>query len=285
VVIPELDGEPRIWVRPPEFSVVDVNGDGRPDLLSLSQCFVADLGGSTPRLVLDLHGCALFKAGDLDGDDRTDLVMVKDGLRLVHVARDWSTREIVLDDLALDETRVTGLDIADLDGDGRAELIYAGGMWTRYDVRVAHLDHGALRAIARVQVGAIFGLTAIDLDGDGRREIFAVKSHSAPSPRLFDDDPFLGPSGPMVLRLAGGRLERTWFDPLVPAAGPPTDLGLAAAAGRTRLGPVAVVNAPGAVLPLYFGRSGRDPIRRRTAGHPRSWWRRSASTGTCSPSA
>jgi tetratricopeptide (TPR) repeat protein len=261
-VIPELDGEPRVWVRPPEFSVVDVNGDGRPDLLSLSQCFVADLGGPTPRRVLDLHGCELLKAGDLDGDDRTDLVMVKDGLRLVHVARDWSTREIVLDDLALDETHVTGLDIADLDGDGRAELIYAGGMWTRYDVRVAHLDHDALRTIARVQVGAIFGLAAIDLDGDGRREIFAVKSHSAPSSRLFDDEPFLGPSGPMVLRLVGGRLERTWFDPLVPAAGPPTDLGLVAAAGRTRLGPVAVVNAPGAVLHLYFGRPGRDPIRR-----------------------
>jgi tetratricopeptide (TPR) repeat protein len=261
-VIPELDGQPRMWVRPPEFSVVDVNGDGRPDLLSLSQCFVADLGGWTPRRVLDFHGCDLIKTGDLDGDHQPDLVMAKDGLQLVHVARDWSTREIVLDNLALDETRVTGLDIADLDGDGRAELIYAGGMWTRYDVRVASVDHDALRTIARVQVGAIFGLAAIDLDGDGRREIFAVKSHSAPNPRLFDDDPFLGPSGPMVLRLTGSHLERTWFDPLVPATGPPTDMGVVTANGRTRLGPAIVVSSPRGVLHLYFGRPGRDPIRR-----------------------
>jgi tetratricopeptide (TPR) repeat protein len=261
--IPELDGVPRIWRGPPELSVVDINGDGRPDLLAGDACFVADLGGPAPRRVLDFRDrdCLQIKAGDLDGDHRPELVVTR-GLRLVRVARDWSTWEIVLDDLAVDETIVTGLDIADLDGDGRAELIYAGGPWTRYDVRVAKLDHDALRVIARAQVGTIYGLAAADIDGDGRREIFAVKSHSLPSPRLFEDDPFLGPSGPMVLRLAGGHLERTWHDPLVPANSPPADLDLAAGGRRTRLGPAFVVHSPAGVLHLYFGRPGRDPIRR-----------------------
>ena len=259
--MPELGGVPMLWVRPPELSVVDINGDGRPDLLAIvGECFVADLGGPVLRRALTLDGCTLIKAGDLDGDHKPELVMMSNGLRLVRVARDWSTRQSLLDDLAVDETHVTGLDIADLDGDGRAELIYAGGPWTRYDVRVGKLDHDALRVIARAQVGTVYGLAVADIDG--RREIFAVKSHSLPSPRLFEDDPFLGPSGPMVLRLDGGRLERTWFDPLVPATGPPTDLGLAAGGPRTRLGPAFVVGSPGGVLHLYFGRPSMGPIRR-----------------------
>jgi hypothetical protein len=160
--MPELGGIPMLWVRPPELSVADINGDGRPDLLAIvGECFVADLGGPVLRRALTLDGCTLIEAGDLDGDHQPELVMMSNGLRLVRVARDWSTRQSLLDDLAVDETRVTGLDIADLDGDGRAELIYAGGPWTRYDVRVGKLDHDALRVIARAQVGAVYGLATM----------------------------------------------------------------------------------------------------------------------------
>jgi tetratricopeptide (TPR) repeat protein len=116
--------------------------------------------------------------------------------------------------------------------------------------------------IARAQLGEIRGLDAVDIDGDGRAEIVAVKSHTSPSPRLFGDDPFLGPSGPMALRLAGDRLERVWLDPLVPATAPQALLGLGAT-GRSRLGPLFIV-APlwVGVLRLYFGRPGTGPIRR-----------------------
>jgi tetratricopeptide (TPR) repeat protein len=258
--VPELEGLPRLWKPFPELSVVDVNGDGRPDLLAVADgCFVADLGGTVLRHMLDFEDCTLIKAGDLDGDHRPELVMVNHGLRVVHVARDWSTQQSLLDDLAIDESHVTGIDIADLDGDGRAELVYAGSMWTRYDVRVARVDHGALRMIARGQVGAVLGLTAMDIEGG--RGIFAVKSHSFPSPRLFEDDPYLGPSGPMILRLAGGHLERVWFDPLVPATAPAMELKLVAGGRRTRLGPAFVVDSAGGVLHLYFG-PGIHPIRR-----------------------
>ncbi len=259
--IPVLDGRPRMWTRPPALSIVDVNGDGHRDLLERSQCFVADLAQDTPKIVVDFHGCEYIEAGDVDGDGRRELVVAKAGLRLVRVAPDWSTREVLLDDLGRDETRVSGLAIADVDGDGRAELIYAGAMWTRYDVRVARVEHDALRTTARAQVGALFGVGALDFDGDGRREVIAVKSHSAPSPRLFEDDPFLGPSGPMALRLAGGHLERTWFDPRVAASHAPLDLWLAAT-GRTRLGPVIVTGAETGALQLYFGRPGSSPLRR-----------------------
>jgi tetratricopeptide (TPR) repeat protein len=255
-----------VSMPPTELSVVDINGDGRPDLVGVvDHCIVADLGGTQPRRVLDIPSCTRIRAGDLDGDGTPELVAWVDGqrsLRLIRVARDWSTRATVLDDLSVDETSVSGLDIADLDGDGRAELIYASTMWTRYDLRVARLDHGALHLIARAQLGAIAGVSALDIDGDGHREIFAVKSHFAPSPRLFDDDPFLGPSGPMVLRLRDGRLERSWFDPLVPASAARHDLDLRVASPHTRLGPVAVVASWGGALRMYIGRRGGDPIRR-----------------------
>jgi tetratricopeptide (TPR) repeat protein len=268
--LPELDPEfetvSKLWGLSSWASVADINGDGRPDLLissSAKRCSVFDLGGPAPRRLIEFDPCDRLAAGDLDGDHQPELVVVRDhSVRLVRVARDWSTRESMLDDLRPEETDVYGLEIADLDGDGRAELIYASGEWTRYDVRVAHLDRDALRVVARAQVGTIYGLATADLDGDGRREIFAVKSHSAPSPRLFDDDPFLGPSGPMVLRLAGDHLERTWLDPLVPASGPPTGLALTAGGRRTRLGPAFIVRTSGGLLHLYFGRAGASPIRR-----------------------
>jgi tetratricopeptide (TPR) repeat protein len=256
-------GELPLWAL-----LTDVNGDRRPDLIAVLEdhCVAADLGEPSPRRAISLAGCHSIAAGDLDGDRRPELVAAsgppRRALRLLRVAPDWSTRETLIDDLSVDETHVTGLDIADLDGDGRPELIYAGGPWTRYDVRVARLDGDALRVVARAQLGTIRGLRAIDLDGDGRPEIVAVKSHEAPSPRLFGDDPFLGPSGPMVLKLAGDRLVRSWLDPLVPAAAPLSPLGLSTA-GKTRLGPLFAVAPPWVgVLRLYYGRAGRDPIRR-----------------------
>jgi tetratricopeptide (TPR) repeat protein len=257
-------GAPPQWV-----SIVDLNSDGRPDLVARvsEECIVLDLAESLPRRVLSIADCARFQVGDLDGDGQPEIVVGSGpphrALRLVRVARDWSTREVMLDDLSVDETHITGIKIADLDGDGRAELIYAGGPWTRYDVRVARLAGDELHLIARAQLGNIQGLDTADLDGDGRPEILAVKSHASPSPRLFGDDPFLGPSGPMVLKLAGGRLERIWFDPLVPATAPSTPLSLGGASGRTRLGPMlTVVPHWAGVLRLYFGRPGTSPIRR-----------------------
>ncbi len=250
-------------------SITDVDGDGRPELVASFgyRCFVADLGGPRVRYRLTFERCAIIEAGDLDGDRRPELIasglQPRRALRLVRVAPDWSVTEHVLDDLGIEETNVTGIDVADLDGDGRAELIYAGASWTRYDVRVARLDGDALRVIARAQLGEVRGLQAIDLDGDSRRELLAVKSHTAPNRRLFDDDPYLGPSGPLVLRLAGDRLERTWLDPLVPATARETQLQMAAWSRRTRLGLLAPVSRDwDHLLHLYFHRPGLAPIRR-----------------------
>jgi tetratricopeptide (TPR) repeat protein len=208
-----------------------------------------------------------LNAGDLDGDGKPELLITDSGnriLQMVRVARDWSRQSTLLDDLTVDETSVTGLDIADLDGDGdgRAELIYAGGQWTRYDIRVARLEHGALRLIARAQVGLILGLAAADLDGDGKLEIVAAKSHGSPNPRLFDDDPYLGPGGPLILHLAGDRLEQTWSDPLIAPNARQTELRLLSGCRTTGLGPVFVVGAIDGMLHLYFGRPGRAPLRR-----------------------
>jgi len=265
--MPEFDVASNLELRRPALVVADVNGDGRADLggVAFGHCFVDELDGATRRRVLDFAGCNRLKMGDLDGDGKPELLLLDTGdrvLRMVRVARDWSIESTVLDDLTVEETSVAGIEIADLDGDGRAELIYAGGAWTRYDLRVAQLEHGALRVVARAQLGVIAGVTVADSDGDGRPEIFAVKSHVSPNPRLFDDDPGLGSSGPLVLRLAGDRLERTWSDPLVAASAPATELRLTTGGRPTRLGALFVVADPGSVLHLYVGRPGRDPIRR-----------------------
>src|SRR6185503_18900763 len=102
------------------------------------------LGETATRRALDLENCSVYLAADLDGDHRPELLVAsgppRRQFRIVRIARDWSTRETLLDDLSVEESGVNGLAVADLDGDGRAELVYASGAWTRYDVRVAHVD-------------------------------------------------------------------------------------------------------------------------------------------------
>ncbi len=83
--------------------------------------------GPQVRHQLTFDRCANIEVSDLDGDRRPELIAVGlqpcRAIRLVRILPDQSVKEHVLDDLGIEETNVTGIDLADLDGGGRTELI------------------------------------------------------------------------------------------------------------------------------------------------------------------
>src|SRR5690606_35319404 len=108
---------------------------------------------------------------------------------------------------------------ADLDGDGREELIAAFGGWRAYDVRVLRKapSTGELIAVARDKLGASFGLGALRASSGELRAVAEV-FHREPNPLVFPaDQPFGAPAGTYLVALAEGRLVRRAFVPFVTA--------------------------------------------------------------------
>ncbi|HCL28334.1 MAG TPA: hypothetical protein DIC52_07855 [Candidatus Latescibacteria bacterium] len=127
-----------------------------------------------------------LSTGDSDGDGRVDAAlagMVGESSPMSRSARvDWyatpggvaigSEELSVADDLTH----------ADLDGDGRDEIIVLGA----HEWHVLKIDDGALRQVATVSGASSFWrITAADIDGDGDDELALVTLHRA----LIDEVP------------------------------------------------------------------------------------------------
>jgi hypothetical protein len=165
----------------------DVNGDGEPD-------YIAGAGpGAEPRIHVfdgatgvllysilafepDFRGGVFVAAGDVDGDGFADIVAGSGEGRSGQVRVFSGYDGHVLRDLFVFERAFTGgvrVAAGDVNGDGRADLVVAGGFGRPSEVRVLNADDGAtLRAFSPYGpfVGGVF-VAAADVTGDGFADI------------------------------------------------------------------------------------------------------------------
>lgn len=166
--------------------VIDVDGDGQPEILFIGRTRGAP---SDPSHLIALRGrdCSVLydrptdievyahiAAGDLDGDGEIELVAPSTKDRTVEALTLYDARTglpltppLVLPSVPFTFPGATPA-IADLDGDGQAEIVVAG--------TVVAWDRAA--GVLRQRFGATVELssagnisTVVDLDGDGRPEI------------------------------------------------------------------------------------------------------------------
>lgn len=199
-------------------ALADLDGDGRLDVLSATSVFTevwlpgyltARIQSSGPSLrfaepvrtptCLDPEGLAL---GDLDGDGRVD-VAVACG------ASSGATSEVVLhlqsrtlpgsfgaaQPLSTGGARPTGVRLADLDGDGRLDLLVASATGTSLLLFLqapAPAPAGTFGPAATVllDVGAApVAVTAADLTGSGRLDLVATTSDGRAVVLIHDTAP------------------------------------------------------------------------------------------------
>ncbi len=174
--------------------VVDLDGDGIPEVVANFACddswqrgvlraFHGDGGApfwTVSDAALELNGRASIAAGDLDGDGHAEIVAVAEpSVGLIYAFHHdgtlfWrSTRR----GGAAYTTDVEngGPSLADLDGDGRPEVVFGAAVLNADGVLVWEQGTGAGEG---TNAGYVGGIAAIaDLDGDGRPDV--VSGHRA----------------------------------------------------------------------------------------------------------
>lgn len=203
----------RVWIA------ALLPGDGiRWRLLSAS---VADPGlRFEERLVGDGGVPSPMVAGDLDGDGAARLYLGSGAPERRVRSIDPAAPRLEVPNRASDAARSDLNDVllADLDADGRDELVLSLGAWQAYDVRVLGVPPGRAEAdgselLARRQLGGVSFLARL-VRPDGRVVLVVSKADSCPSERVFGPDrPDGEPQGIYVLRLEGGALVQEDFVP------------------------------------------------------------------------
>jgi tetratricopeptide (TPR) repeat protein len=119
---------------------------------------------------------------------------------------------------------LTALTTADLDGDGRLELLVTAGPWRAYDLRAYRArQDGELDQVARRSFGAFEGLQRIRTARGDAAALIKIDFQVAPE-RFPADRPLGEPAGLYVVDLAGRALEILGHLPATPAAGPPVKM-------------------------------------------------------------
>ena len=149
-------------------------------------------------------------AGDLNGDGRTDLAYtgLPDSLTLRHqsAAGDWEDAQVL--DIGAPSSYITCLLIADLDGDGRDDLI---AILEKDLVVLRQNSEGGLEAPARYAFSdqGNHSLRLADLDLDGRLDVVYLASDSRDSLRVRfqGEGGRLGPENPYRIENSRTSLE------------------------------------------------------------------------------
>lgn len=181
-----------LWV-PTDVAVVDVDGDGRNDVLTLAQ-FAGSSSQQEGRLIVHLQSASgsfggpqtasfgaypwRFAMADIDGDGAIDVVATDVGadgvwLLLQDRARPGQFRDATLLATGLNAQGVT---VADLDGDGLPDIAVADSRTGSARLVLLYQDATQRGAFLPARNLAVPGTatTAVasgDLDGDGRADL------------------------------------------------------------------------------------------------------------------
>jgi len=188
-------------VKPLALAIADVNGDGRPDVVSANggrsrsvTAFLNDSGsesGFDPEPIrvgsTNVRTDQLLSAGDLDGDGLLDLVLANGAITAFFQRRSPDEMGGLFDGVdPLDERsappNLVSPTLTDMDGDGDDDIVVAS---TVLDLVATILQTAPRRFDPRpIRVGAgqitdPSAVGAADLDGDGTVDLFAAGKSSA----------------------------------------------------------------------------------------------------------
>jgi hypothetical protein len=185
---------------PHQVVIADLDGDGKPDLAvtdnyahtisvyrNISAVGTLDADSFAPRVVLPANPATyspyLLVAGDVDGDGRLDLVATDVHGNTVSVFRNQATPgTLEVESFAPFVTFAVGagpraLALADLDGDGRPEIVTANHEGNTISILRNQSSPGEINASSfapQLEFPAgpgAFGVVVADLDGDAKLDI------------------------------------------------------------------------------------------------------------------
>jgi hypothetical protein len=167
-----------------QVEVADMDADGRQDLVARHDG-IDSQGASVRGIALYRNTTTGFTRqlltseysfdlalGDVNGNGRRDVASVTGGLSLIrqHSDGSWSAPTTVAGSVPV------SIEVADVSGDGRADLITGEGSYDEHDVVVRpQTSTGGVGAPARYDAPAdVVATEAADVNGDGRRDVVTV---------------------------------------------------------------------------------------------------------------
>ncbi len=194
------DGQQGGWAQ--DMLLTDINHDGHLDVVAsyfagprvwlgdgTAQWHAASRGLPHP-LLGGIH--QRLAVADLDADQRLDLAVANDinGVELFLQKPDgsWSAQA---DPFAALKGGAHAVGVADVDGDGRPELLVAGtlspdpqasrGLFVLGKNRSGHWQPIQVTGLPTAGIREVYGITPADLNGDGRPDLVIATDDSVPS--------------------------------------------------------------------------------------------------------
>ncbi len=177
----------------------DMNGDGTPDIITAPGRNIAGVvkvfDGKTGALIGQFQpypssyvGGVEIAVGDIDGDGKPEIIVAQDrGAPKVSIYRGPSGNfQLVGSFYAYETTFIGGVSLAaaDLDGDGKAEIITGSGSGRTAEVRVFNGEtHALIKDIVAFDPSFRGGITVStgDVDGDGTPDIVVGQNQTGTS--------------------------------------------------------------------------------------------------------